>query len=235
MKIIYPIRINKYLAEKKYCTRNGADTLIKQKRVYINGRLAKLGELINEKDTVEVRGNIDDKKKLVYLAYHKPRGVVTHSALKDEKEIAHQVPIQGIFPVGRLDKDSSGLIILTNDGRITKRLLEPEYGHTKEYVVTVRNKLRGNFKDRMESGVTIGKEKTRPCRVEIIDDYSFKIFLTEGKNRQIRRMCAALFNEVKTLKRISIMNIKLGKLSENQFRYIEGKELQEFLNLLKLS
>ncbi|MEK7148173.1 MAG: pseudouridine synthase [Patescibacteria group bacterium] len=241
----YPIRINKYLAEEKHSTRRGADELISKGSVFINGRVAKLGEMVNEGDKVEVRFRAGLKKKLIYLAYNKPRGVVTHSADSGDEDIKDKVPVKGVFPVGRLDKDSSGLIILTNDGRVTKRLLSPEFYHEKEYVVTTKERLRSSFKEKMEAGVEIGDELTRPCKVEILGENppshkvsegqgKFKIILTEGKNRQIRRMCAALFQEVATLKRVRVMNIEIGDLKENQWRNIEGEELSTFLGSLEL-
>src|SRR3989344_497615 len=129
MTKVYPVRINKYLAEEKHSTRRGANELISQARVFINGRLAKLGEMVHEFDLVEVRFRTGKKEKFVYLAYHKPSGVVTHSAGPGEEDINGRVKLPGIFPIGRLDKDSSGLIILTNDGRVTERLLNPIYFH----------------------------------------------------------------------------------------------------------
>ena len=237
----YPIRINKYLAEEKHSTRRGADELISEGRVLINGRLAKLGEMVNEGDKVEVRfrttagaGQAGKKEKFVYLAYNKPSGIVTHSADTGEEDINDKVEIKGIFPVGRLDKDSSGLIILTNDGRVTDRLLNPVYLHEKEYIITTKDKLRNNFKQKMEAGVLIGDEMTRPAKVEILGEREFKIILTEGKNRQIRRMCATLFQEVRTLRRVRVMNIELGNLKENESRVIEGNELDVFLHSLEL-
>ncbi|MCR4279492.1 MAG: pseudouridine synthase [Candidatus Zambryskibacteria bacterium] len=227
--------MNKYLAEEKHSTRRGADELVSQGTVFINGRLAKLGEKVNEGDKVEVRYRAGKKKKLIYLAYNKPRGVVTHSADENEEEITGKVATKGVFPVGRLDKDSSGLIILTNDGRITERLLSPNSYHEKEYVVTTKDKLRASFKQKMESGVRIGEELTRPCKVEILGEKKFKIILTEGKNRQIRRMCAALFQEVDTLKRVRVMNIEIDSLKENETRNIERDELKVFLGSLGLS
>jgi 23S rRNA pseudouridine2604 synthase len=230
----YPMRINKYLATQKHSTRRGADELISEGKVLVNGREAKLGEMINETDKVEVRYRSGHKKKLLYLAYHKPRGVVTHSAPKGEQDINDKVPIKNIFPVGRLDKDSSGLIILTNDGRITDRLLDPKHYHEKEYVVTVKGKLRPNFKEKMEMGVQIDKDQTRPCKVNIINDKKFQVVLTEGKKHQIRRMCTVLFQEVDTLRRVRVMNIEIGELKENEYRNIEGKELEVFLKSLGL-
>jgi len=212
---IYPIRINKYLALKQISTRRGADELIKNKKVFINGKLAVLGSKVEEKDKVEIRG--EKQKSYLYFAYNKPIGVETSS------------PKEGLFPLGRLDKASHGLLILTNDGRITDRLLNPKYIHDKEYIVKTSNKLRGSFKDKMEKGVNIEGYKTKKCKVEIVNDVTFKITLTEGKKHQIRRMCSALFQEVADLKRTRIMNIELGTLKSNAVREIKGKELSTFL------
>lgn len=228
------MRINKYLALEKHSTRRGADELISQGLVFINGEQAKLGDMVIETDSVEVRYRAGKKKELIYLAYNKPRGVVTHSADTGEEDIKDKVPVKAVFPVGRLDKDSSGLIILTNDGRITERLLSPEHYHEKEYVVTTKEKLRTNFKERMEAGVQIDADKTRSCEVEILGEKKFSVTLTEGKKHQIRRMCTALKQEVDTLRRVRVMNIKIGNLKENEFRKIEGTELQEFLKSLGL-
>ena len=232
-KPIYPMRINKYLALKKHSTRRGADELITKKQVFINGRLAVLGDKVNENDAVDVRFR-GKQVPYIYMAYNKPKGIVTHSADEGQKEIKNVVAIKDIFPIGRLDKDSHGLIILTNDGRITERLLGPEYVHEKEYLVKTKNKLRSSFKDKMEAGVKIGTEKTKKCKVQIINDQTFKIILTEGKKHQIRRMCDALFQEVDDLKRIRIMNIELGKLPIGAHREIKGEELQKFLHSLEL-
>ena len=137
--------------------------------------------------------------------------------------------MKGVFPIGRLDKDSHGLIILTNDGRITDLLLNPKYIHEKEYVVKTKEKLRSNFKQKMEAGVNIEGYKTKPCKVQIINENMFKVILTEGKKHQIRRMCSNLFQEIADLKRTRIMNIELGKISNNSSREIKGKELETFL------
>lgn len=214
------MRINKYLALQKLSTRRGADELIKDKKVFINGKLAILGSKVNDGDKVEIKGA--KEKKYLYFAYNKPTGVETSS------------PQEGLFPLGRLDKASHGLLILTNDGRITDRLLNPKYVHEKEYIVKTSNKLRSSFKNKMEAGVNIeGKGeylKTKKCKVEIINDFTFKITLTEGKKHQIRRMCSSLFQEVADLKRIRIMNIELGDLKPNSMREIKNKELSDFLS-----
>jgi len=230
---VFPMRINKYLAHKKITTRRGADELISAGLVFINGKRAALGSKVLESDTVDVKKG-SKTTKLVYIAYNKPRGVLTHSAVRDEVDIKKALNIPGVFPVGRLDKDSRGLIILTNDGRITDRLLSPKYDHDKEYFVKTKNILRKTFKTNMEKGVEIEDDETRPCKVKIIGEKQFKVTLTEGKKHQIRRMCSALFQEVDELERIRILNIHLDGLPEGEYRYIEGEELKDFLVSLDL-
>ncbi len=234
----YPMRINKYLALKGYATRRGADEYIEKKKVFINGRVAKLGDKVAEHDVVEVRGGAKEAAKRVYIAYHKPRGVVTHSPSEGEDDIgallAGAPELAGLFPVGRLDKDSSGLIILTNDGRIIERLLHPRFEHEKEYVVTTARPLRASFKEYMEPGVDIEGYRTKPVKVEVRGASRFAIILTEGKKHQVRRMVVAMHNEVKTLTRTRIMNIRLGSLPEGSYRPIEGAELAAFLKALGL-
>lgn len=224
------MRINKYLAHKNLCTRRAADELIAAGKVLINGTVAKLGDKVNEKDDVQVRFR---SKKYRYYAYHKPRGVITHSAQEGEKEIADISPVKGVFPVGRLDKDSSGLIILTDDGRITDKLLNPDYVHEKEYIVTTKESLKSNFKERMERGVDIEGYKTKECHVEVLGEKRFSVVLTEGKKHQIRRMCAALGYVVATLERTRIMNIHLSGLKAGAHRSITGGELSALLAGLK--
>ena len=231
------MRINKYLALHNFSTRRGADELIQKGLVFINGKKAKLGDQAEETDKIELKGNKNEiSKSYVYYAYNKPIGTVTHSPMEEEKGILDNIKGKNlpndVFPIGRLDKASHGLIILTNDGRITDKLLNPKYVHEKEYVVKTLNKLRTSFKEKMESGVNIEDYITKKCSVKIVDDSAFKITLTEGKKHQIRRMCSALFQEVADLKRIRIMNIKLGAVKDNTVRKIEGKELETFLNLV---
>jgi len=235
----YPMRINKYLAHKGYATRKAADELITKGRVYVNDRIATLGDKITEKDTVEVRVNKRDvQKTLVYFAYNKPRSVITHSPQNEEKGITDMVPEltqkYGVFPVGRLDKDSHGLIILTNDGRITDRLLNPDKEHEKEYIVHTKEKLRPSFKEYIERGVNIEGYVTKPASVRMLGANSFSITITEGKKHQIRRMVVALFNEVVDLERIRVMNIRLNGLKMGGYRAIEGKDLEIFLKSLGL-
>lgn len=229
------MRINKFLAREGHATRRGADDLIRSGRVLLNGRVARLGDKVESGDDVSVK-QPKRKRGHRYVAYHKPRGVVTHSAHEGDSDIADVIPpeLEGLFPVGRLDKDSYGLIILTDDGRITERLLSPEAEHEKEYAVRTKNRLRSNFKERMEEGVFIEGYRTKPCRVRVTGEHSFTITLIEGKKHQIRRMVVALFNEVDDLKRIRIMNIRMGPLKAGEFRAIEGPELAEFLSALGL-
>ncbi|HEY4476760.1 MAG TPA: pseudouridine synthase [Candidatus Paceibacterota bacterium] len=215
------MRINRYLALKKYATRRGADKLIEAGRVSINGRLAQIGETVNENDKVEVRPS-KQPETYSYVIYHKPRGEITHS------------PLPGLFPIGRLDKDSSGLILLTNDGRITDRLLNPEHTHEKEYLVTTREPLRSNFARQMSNGVDIGGYVTRPCQVTTINHYTFRIILTEGKKHQIRHMCAALRVDITELTRVRIMNLRLGHLTVSGHRSLTATEQSTLLKSLGL-
>lgn len=229
----YPMRINKYLAKQGVATRRGADELVAQGKVLINGRVAVLGDKVNKTDKVELRDK-KSPKKLLYYAYNKPVGVITHSPQMGEKDIKESVKknkeMEGVFPIGRLDKDSSGLIILTNDGRVTDRLLNPEYEHDKEYRVRTQDDLRESFKKAMEGGVNIEGYITAPCTVRKTGPRSFNITLTEGKKHQIRRMVSALHNQVVELERMRILNIRLENLASGRWRAIEGKELETFLS-----
>ena len=226
---VFPMRINKYLASKKYSTRREGDEMVKKGKVLINGRVALLGDKVSEGDRVEIRFRL---KKHRYFAYNKPRGVITHSASEDEEDIKEVFPIKDVFPIGRLDKDSHGLIILTDDGRITDKLLNPDYSHEKEYLVTTKESLTFNFKERMERGVDIEGYITKPCKVQTLGDKKFSIVLTEGKKHQIRRMCVALGCVVSDLERKRIMNIQLGKLKPGEHRELKGEELAVFLKFL---
>lgn len=231
------MRINKYLAWKGIATRREADVLITKRKITINGTIAQLGDKVSEKDEVLVQGT-NRPKAYAYLAFNKPEGMDTHREATGDPNVLDALPADikrlGVFPVGRLDKASSGLLILTNDGRVTDRLLNPKHAHQKVYDVTTKKPLRSSFKEKMEAGVNIEGYQTQPTAVEILGANRFRIMLTEGKSHQIRRMVVALFNEVKTLKRLSIMGIKLGPLKTSGFRPIEGKELAKFLNDLGL-
>lgn len=228
----FPVRINKYLAKKKVASRREADALIEKGHILVNGAKATLGQLVHETDTVSVKGAL---KKNLYLAYYKGRGIITHSPAVGEVDIATRLKqdygMNTIYPVGRLDKDSEGLIILTNDGRITNPLLNPDSGHEKEYEVTVDKAVTGMFTKLLSVGVTIEGYRTKPATVAAHpnNQLRFRITLTEGKKHQIRRMCAALGYQVTSLKRVRIMNVTLGTLKPNQYRKITGAELKTFL------
>ena len=228
----FPIRINKYLARKGFSTRRGGDALVEKGMVLINGKTAVLGEFVREGDTVEVKGS-EKPKTYTYYAYYKPVGVITHSPQNGEADIASLVGTH-VFPVGRLDKDSHGLIILTDDGRITDRLLNPKYEHRKEYLVQTKEKVPSNLPRLFSKGIEIEGDKTKPCEAEIIDDHTFSVILSEGKKHQIRRMCAALNLEVTDLMRVRIENIKLKKMQPGELRKLEGKECGDFLERLGL-
>lgn len=227
-----PKRLNKHLADMRYATRRGADELIERGLVFVNGKRAVLGQKVSASDSVEVRSA---PKSYRYFAYNKPRGVITHSPQRGEKDIKSEAGIEGVFPIGRLDKGSHGLIILTDDGRVTDRLLNPEYDHEKEYHVTVSQKLRPSFAHHMEKGVDIGGYVTKQCRVKVIGEKQFFITLSEGKKHQIRRMCAALHTDVVSLERTRVMNIGLKGLRPGAHRQIEGEELVRFLRALSLA
>ncbi len=239
----FPMRINKYLSHVHKITRKTGDELIEKKQVKINGKVAVLGDKVIETDVVELAQKelTSMQKDHAYFAYNKPVGLVTHSPERDEVDIKQALMkgsslpphiAKSLFPIGRLDKKSTGLIILTNDGRITDRLLNPEYIHDKEYIVTTVQPLPNFFKKVMEGGMQIGDYKTKPCVIKLMGPKIFSIVLTEGKRHQIRRMCEALRVDVKDLKRTRVMNIHLGKLAPGALRKIEGVELDKFLKEL---
>ena len=231
------MRINKYLSSQNYCSRREADGLIKAGLVKINGRTAVLGDKVSENDKVEVSQSVKDRtSKLKYYAYHKQAEIVTHTPKEGQSEIREIFPIKDktIFPVGRLDKSSRGLIILTNDGRVTGKLLGPEMNREKEYLVRVDKKINGFFLNKLSFGLDLGDFVTKPCQARQTGADEFSIILTEGKKHQIRRMCDALGFVVKDLIRIRIMNIGLKDLKPNQYREIKGKELEIFLSALGL-
>lgn len=232
-KIIYPIRINKYLALKSVCSRREADALISAGKIKINGQRAKLGDKVFEQDKISVEGN---RKKIVYFVLNKPNGIITHSPQKNEKSINDMVRFpEKVFPLGRLDKNSRGLIILTNDGRATDRLLNPASNHEKEYEVRVDRLLKESFLRKMSSGVVLDDgQKTKKCQIRKRGEKDFSIILTEGKNRQIRRMCETLGYHVVDLNRTRIMNVQLGNLKLGQFRKLADAELADFLAALGL-
>lgn len=205
-------RINKYLSEVGFCSRRAADKLIAEGRVTINGGIPEMGTKVDVGDTVRVDGKlvVPPKKDFVYLAFHKPIGIVCTTDTNEPGNIIDFIkyPIR-IFPIGRLDKPSEGLIFLTNDGDIVNKILRARNNHEKEYVVTVDRPLTKDFIRKMGAGVEILDTVTNPCEVEQISKFVFRIILTQGLNRQIRRMCETLDYAVTKLKRIRIMNVKL--------------------------
>lgn len=225
------MRIQKYISDTGFCSRRHTNRLIIEGRVTVNGIVSEKNTMIAEHDEVLIDGRpIPRKEQSVYLALHKPVGITCTAAKEVEGNIIDFVnyPTR-IFPVGRLDKASEGLILMTNEGDIFNKILRSEHGHEKEYVVTVDKVITEQFVLEMESGVEILNTITKPCKVEKISDNVFKIILTQGLNRQIRRMCKALGYRVERLQRIRIMNIHLGNLEAGAWRELSQQELNELL------
>ena len=226
-------RINKYLSESGFCSRREADRLIEARRVKINGEYALIGSKVYETDSVTVDGKeVKHKKTFVYLAFNKPLGIVstTDQSIKDNMIDYINYP-ERIFHIGRLDKDSEGLILLTSDGDIVNKILRAENKHEKEYIVTVNREVTHAFCEAMSRGVPILDTVTKPCIVKKISKYTFKMILVEGLNRQIRRMCEYFHYEVVALKRIRIMHIHLD-LPVGGFRLLTSQEQNELFRLL---
>ncbi|MCX6712649.1 MAG: pseudouridine synthase [Candidatus Vogelbacteria bacterium] len=231
----YPIRINAYLAKHGFASRREADKMIAAGKVFLNGRKAVLGDKVQERDEVVVDKKAQARREetFAYFAFNKPVDVVSNPEA-GQRSITEIVKIKGVYPIGRLDKESSGLIILSNDGRITGRLLEAEENHEKEYRVTVDKPLTPMFQKAITSGLKLEDFTAKPCQIKKISPTEFNLTLTEGKKHQIRRMCAALGYQVRTLERVRIMNIKLDNLKEGQIRPIADQEKEEFLRTLGL-
>lgn len=223
----FPVRINRYLAHKGFSTRRGADELILKGLVKINDRVAKIGDKVEEKDVVVVAPTVQNQDELRhrYVAYYKPRGISTDTQKEGESVKMAMPALRGLFPLGRLDKDSQGLIILTNDGRLTDRILSPERAHEKEYLVKVDKPITDSFIRHIERGILIETYKTKPAKARRAGETIFYITLNEGKKHQIRRMCAAEGFQVLELTRVRIMNIELGDLKVGGYRPIAGTEL----------
>jgi len=221
-------RINKYLSEAGYCSRRAADKLLLQKRITVNGKLPEMGTKVSNQDEIRVDGKLihEPEEDFVYLAFNKPIGIVCTTDTRVEKDniIDYINYPKRIFPIGRLDKPSEGLIFLTNDGDIVNKILRAKNGHEKEYIVGVNKPLTDDFLNRMRNGIPILDTLTKKCEVEKIDSHTFKIILTQGLNRQIRRMCEFLDYRVKTLKRIRIMNVSLD-VPVGEWRYLTQQEL----------
>lgn len=221
--------LNKYISETGICSRREADTWIAAGRVKINGIVAQKGNRVLENDQVVIDGKpLQKRPELIYIALHKPPGITCTTDLKDKDNIIDFVNHpERIFPIGRLDKASTGLILLTNDGDIVNEILREKNNNEKEYIVTVDHPVTDRFVQRMSNGIPILGTVTNNCLVEKIGKTAFKIILTQGLNRQIRRMCEYLNYRVVTLKRIRIMNIHLGKLKIGEWRELTEEELQE--------
>lgn len=229
------VRINKYLSEVGYCSRRAADKLIEANRVTINGKVPEMGTKISEADEVRVDGKLitGNNEAPVYLAFNKPIGIVCTTDTRVEKDnIVDYIGYpKRIFPIGRLDKPSEGLILMTNDGDIVNKILRARNNHEKEYIVTVDKPITKDFLYKMSEGVPILDTITRKCKVERLGKATFKIILTQGLNRQIRRMCEFLGYNVTKLKRVRIMNINLD-VEKGKWRDLTAKELKELNALL---
>ena len=227
-------RLNKFIADSGYCSRREADRLIEEGRVDVDGHPGALGDRILPGMRVTVDGHpLSGRGEKVYLLLNKPVGVVCTADPREPMNVVDYLnyPVR-IFPVGRLDKDSEGLLLLTSDGEIVNRILRAAGGHEKEYEVTVDRPVTREFLEKMAAGVPILDTVTLPCRVRRTGDHSFNIILVQGLNRQIRRMCEALGYSVRSLRRIRIMNIRLGKLRPGQWRALTDEELDGLLRRL---
>jgi len=226
-----PVRINKFIASSGLCSRRQADELIERGKVTVNGEIAESGMKVTSGDLVEVDGKpVYPESGKIYIALNKPLGITCTTDRRDPSNIIDFLGLdERIFPIGRLDKNSSGLILLTNDGSIVNKLLRAENEHEKEYFVTLDRPYDESFKSRMEDGLPILGQKTLPCKVYPEGKRSFKIVLHQGLNRQIRRMCEYLGYRVVKLKRIRFINITLGELKPGQWRKLTAQELSGLL------
>jgi len=228
-------RLNKAISETGYCSRREADRLTELGKVEVNGKIADLGLKVSKTDVIFIDGKqISNNIKPIYLAFNKPVGITSTTDTSIKSNIIDFINYpERIFPVGRLDKPSEGLIFMTNDGDIVNKILRSKNNHEKEYVVSVNKKITPDFIIRMGGGIPVLDTITKICSVIKIDDFTFNIVLTQGLNRQIRRMCDFLGYEVKTLKRIRIMNIKLGNLKPGKYRHFTSEELIEVTRLVE--
>ena len=227
------IRINKYLSMSGICSRREADRLLERGKIIVNGRPAAMGEQVDDEDEIVVDGVlVQREEKEIILAYHKPAGIVCTTSKKDKDNIVDAVGYkERIYPVGRLDKDSTGLLLLTNNGQLMDDILRGSNYHEKEYVVKVNKPLTDSLIQAMEQGVPILDTMTRPCRIRQTGKDTFHIILTQGLNRQIRRMCEYFGYRVITLKRIRIMNITLGDLPVGKWRTLSREECKTLKTL----
>ena len=230
-----PVRLNKYLSEAGVCSRREADRLIADGRVTVDGRIAQTGMRVSPGQEVRVGRKVVSKRdEMVVLAVNKPKGIVCTEEKRERNSIVRflNYPIRVTY-IGRLDKDSRGLLLMTNNGDIINRMMRSANCHEKGYKVTVDKEITEEFIEKMSGGVPILDTVTRPCRVTKIGKYTFSIILTQGLNRQIRRMCAALGYEVRDLLRVRVMNIRLGSLKEGEYRKLTDEELEELYSLIQ--
>jgi len=228
---VQPIRINKFFTEQGICSRREADRLVESGAITINGRVAKLGDRVRPTDVIARNGQVIPWGRVpLYIKYHKPIGVTATSESYVPRNIIVEIGHpERIFPIGRLDKDSSGLILLTNDGDIVNEILRTEFGHEREYVVRVDRPFDQWFLDRMSRGVEILGAKTKPCQTVRLGRDRFRIVLTEGRNRQIRRMCQALGYRVTSLHRVRIMHITVAGLEVGTWKELTSRERTKLL------
>ncbi len=225
-------RLNKAISETGYCSRRAADKLIEEGKVKVNGNLPELGTKVTSDDTISVNGKVITKDvENIYLAFNKPVGITCTTERHIQGNIIDYINYpERIFPIGRLDKPSEGLIFMTNDGDIVNKILRSKNSHQKEYIVSVNRKITDDFIRKMGNGVPILDTITDKCKVSKINDLSFNIVLKQGLNRQIRRMCDYLGYEVRTLKRVRIMNISLKNIKVGEYRSFTIQELKEIQN-----
>lgn len=229
------MRLNKYLSDIGVCSRREADRWIEAGRVTVDGIEAVMGQKVQKSQSVFVDGKpVKKEEEKVLLAFNKPKGIVCTTSKKDKDNIVDYINYKTrIYPIGRLDKDSEGLILLTNQGELVDKILRGSNFHEKEYIVTVNKKITPEFIRAMGQGVPILDVITRNCEIEAIGARTFRIILTQGLNRQIRRMCEYFDYRVVDLQRIRVMNIRLGRLKTGTYRKIAGTELKELLELLE--
>lgn len=235
------MRINVFISSTGFCSRREADRLVQNGRVTIDNQIASIGMDVSDTNIVKIDGKVIGKQPdRVYIAFNKPRGIVsTTDQTKPNNIISYLNYPERIFPIGRLDKDTSGLILLTNDGMIVNKILRSENNHDKEYIVEVDKPISQDFIDKMQTGVEIYNPvqhvvvKTKPAIIKKINNSTFNLIITQGLNLQIRRMCKQLGYNVKTLKRIRIINIKINDLKIGQWRYLTEKEIAELLKIIE--
>ena len=225
------MRINKLLSNYGYCSRKEVRKLIEDKRIIVNGKLCEQGQWVEETDEILLDGEKVKEKERIYIALNKPRGITCTASREIDGNIIDFLNYnEYVFPVGRLDKESEGLILMTNDGELANKIISSENYHEKEYIVTVDKDFDDEFICKMSNGVNILETITRPCKVKRIDNNTFNIILTQGLNRQIRRMCKALGYNVIKLERVRIINVKIDGIENGKWRYLREEEVLELRN-----